>query len=168
MFRGKKNKEKEFEKLFTDNYSRLYFYALTYINDSETCKDIVSDVFESVWDNYDRLGVRGDLTAYLYSCISNKCIDYIRRQEIEEKYIDFHLKAAELHAYYPNNNEVDERMVKVAKVIERMPSRTRYVLEECYFNKKKYREVAEVLEITTDGVKKHIMKALKMLRDEFL
>lgn len=167
MVRGKKSKENEFGKIFTENYSRLYYYALSYVRDSETCRDIVGDVFESAWDDYDRLVVKGELTPYLYSSVGNRCIDYLRRQAIEDKYREIQLKAAEGHAFFPNT-EMDERLERVAGVIERMPSRTRFVLEECFFNNKKYREVAEVLEITTDGVKKHIMKALKMLRDEFL
>lgn len=163
----KNNKEKEFEKIFTENYSRLYYYALSYVHDSETCKDIVSDVFESAWEDYDRLSVKGKLAPYLYSSVGNRCIDYLRRQVIQDRYIEIQLKAAETHVFYPNT-EMDERLERVARVIERMPSRTRFVLEECFFNNKKYREVAEVLEITTDGVKKHIVKALKMLRNEFL
>lgn len=166
MFREKNHKEIEFEGVFTENYSRLYYYALSFVNDSETCKDIVNDVFESVWDDYDRLISKGDIAPYLYSSVKNRCIDYIRRQAIEEKYIEFHLKGAELHTVYPNN-ETDDRLERVAEVVKRMPSRTRFILEECFYNKKKYKEVAEVLEITTDGVKKHIVKALKMLREEF-
>ena len=167
MLKGKNNREIEFEKVFTENYSRLYYYALSFVNDSETCKDILSDVFEAVWNDYDRLSEKGNLTPYLYSSISNRCIDFIRRQAIEKRYVDVYLKAAELHTVY-SNDDADERLERVAKVIEGMPPRTRFVLEECFYNKKRYREVAEVLEISTDGVKKHIMKALKMLRDEFL
>ena len=45
--------------------------------------------------------------------------------------------------------------------------RTRYVLEECYFHRKKYAEVAENIGISINAVKKHIMKALNLLREEF-
>ena len=37
---------------------------------------------------------------------------------------------------------------------------------ESYFNQKKYSEVAQMLNISTNTVKKHIMKALSSLREE--
>jgi DNA-directed RNA polymerase specialized sigma subunit len=41
------------------------------------------------------------------------------------------------------------------------------LIKECYYENKKYQEVAENFGISISGVKKHIMKALKMLREEF-
>ena len=49
-----------------------------------------------------------------------------------------------------------------------MPPQRRFVLEQCFFHKKSYREVAAILGITTDGVKRHITTALRNLRDEFM
>lgn len=42
--------EKEFEEFFQANYSRFYYYALRYIPDSETCKDLVGDSFQFMWE----------------------------------------------------------------------------------------------------------------------
>jgi RNA polymerase sigma-70 factor (ECF subfamily) len=42
---------------------------------------------------------------------------------------------------------------------------TQLILQECYVNRKKYKEVAEELEISTNTVKKHIVKALKTIRE---
>ena len=61
--------------------------------------------------------------------------------------------------------EYEERMNNVKQIISELPPRTRFVLEQCYFNNKKYREVAEILDITSSAVKKHIMKALAILRE---
>ena len=49
--------------------------------------------------------------------------------------------------------------------METLPPKTRHVLEECYFNNKKYKEVADSLEVSTNAVKKHIVKALGLLRE---
>ena len=51
-------------------------------------------------------------------------------------------------------------------IINTLPPKTKKVLEECYFNQKKYSEVAQMLNISTNTVKKHIMKALSSLREE--
>ena len=44
---------------------------------------------------------------------------------------------------------------------------TRHILEECYLHEKKYKEVAAELNISISAVRKHIVKALKAIREEF-
>ena len=49
------------------------------------------------------------------------------------------------------------------RCLERMTDPTRSIVKQCYYDGKKYREVAEERGITPDGVKKHIVKALLMM-----
>lgn len=60
----------------------------------------------------------------------------------------------------------DERLQDIMKVIDTLKPKTRLVLQECYINHKTYKDVAEELEISTSGVKKHIVAALKTIREE--
>ena len=82
-----------------------------------------------------------------------------------ERYADLYLQLT-LEEEVPLQEE-DERLARIAGVLNRLPVRTRYVLEECYFHRKKYAEVAENIGISINAVKKHIMKALNLLREEF-
>lgn len=52
-------------------------------------------------------------------------------------------------------------------MLNSLPPLTRRIIEECYFHKKKYKEVAEEMDISPDTVKKHISKALKLLRNNY-
>ena len=63
--------------------------------------------------------------------------------------------------------EQDERMMKIQKVLDGMTPHTRHILEECYLHEKKYKEVAAELNISISAVRKHIVKALKAIREEF-
>lgn len=55
------NKRNQFKELFEQNYSKLYYVALTFVKDEEDAHDIVSDFFASLWEQYD-----GDITLYKY------------------------------------------------------------------------------------------------------
>ena len=55
---------------------------------------------------------------------------------------------------------------KAEAIARSLPEPTCTVLRLCYWEKKTYREVAEHLGISPDTVKKHISKALQMLREE--
>ena len=158
-------KEKDFERIFKENYARLYHYALTFVDNGETCRDVVSDVFERLWAEYETL-LPDSRLAYLFTCVRNRCIDILRHRQVKGRYAAFYSLDLK-NGILASDRDEEERLARVEKVIDRMPPQRRFVLEQCFFHKKTYKEVAAVLGITTDGVKKHITTALRNLRDEF-
>lgn len=159
-------KEKEVERIFKESYTPLYYYALTFVDNEEVCKDVVGDVFEELWQNFDSLN-RETLSAYLHTCVKNRCIDHLRRRSVNERYIAFYSLDVKT-GMLDTDREEEERLARLEKSIGEMSARRRFVLEECFFHKKTYKEVAEILGMTTDGIKKHIVTALRKLREDFL
>ncbi|WP_455672618.1 RNA polymerase sigma-70 factor [Phocaeicola sp.] len=155
----------EFEQLFKDNYARLYYYAFRFISDAETCKDIVNDVFEKAWKQFEAIQ-KETITAYLYANVRNKCIDHLRHTQVEEQYAGFYRAVTQEEAD-SDFSEREERIARIERVIEELTDPTKTILKECYYENKKYREVADEFGISISGVKKHIMKALRLIREEF-
>lgn len=159
------SKEKFFEKFFKENYSRLYYYALNFIPDSEICKDIVSDVFRHLWEKSDNI-IPETILSYMYTRTRNLCIDHIRHNEVVDSYLNEHMKmASEMddEAWM----ETEERIQRVMDILETLPPMTRFIMEQNYLQRKKYKEIAEMTEMTESGVRKHIMKGLNLIRKEF-
>ena len=155
----------EFEQVYKDNYARLYYYAFEFISDAEICKDIVNDVFEKVWSQFESLQ-QETITAYLYANVRNKCIDHLRHSQVEEQYADFYRAITQEEA--DNGfSEREERIARIEKVIEDLTDPTKTILKECYYENKKYKEVADEFGMSINGIKKHIMKALRLIREEF-
>ena len=154
-----------FEQIYKENYARLYYYAFRFITDEDTCKDIVNDVFEKAWQNFGNLNFE-TAGAYLCAQVRNRCIDHLRHQQVEEQYADFYRAITE-EDMDTSPDEREERLQRIEALIKQLKDPTRTILKECYYENKKYQEVAEEFGISTNGVKKHIMKALKMLREEF-
>jgi RNA polymerase sigma-70 factor (ECF subfamily) len=159
-------KEKQFEVFFKENYKPFYFFALQLINDEETSKDIVNDSFEFAWTKIDSIEVV-NWKSYLLSYIRNKCVDYIRHEQVKKKYVDFYQKLI-LESRNNATPEYDERILHVKKVIKNFSPQTKLIFQECFLREKKYKEVAEELGISVNAVKKHIMKSLKILRESFV
>lgn len=159
------SKTYHFEQLYRENYVRLYYYAFRFITDEEVCKDIVSDVFEKAWWHFEDLKPE-TATSYLYVQTRNRCIDYLRHRQVEEQYADFYRIVTEEDAGIAPG-EMEERVRHIEKFIEQLKDPTKTILKECYFDNKKYQEVAEEFGISIHGIKKHIMKALRLLREEF-
>ncbi len=155
--------KKEFDVLFKTYYSRLYCYAFHIINDLEASKDITSDAFEYLWLHFSEIKAT-TAKSYLYAYAHSKSIDYLRKLCIHKEYT----KYVELTADDVDNHfcEFDERIMMIRKVMDKLPVNTRHILEECYIRRKMYKEVAEELDISVNTVKKHIVKALRLIRLE--
>jgi len=158
------NKATEFEHFFKVNYSQFYFFALHLVDDVEVSRDIVSDAFEYAWKNFQKSDVLNWKT-YIYSFIRNKSVDYIRHEIVKNKYADVYLQITQ-EAEDNGYEDYDERVEMIRDILQTLTPQTRLVLHECYINRKKYKEVADELEISTNTVKKHIVKALKKIREE--
>ena len=54
-----------FDRMFNEWYAQFVYFAYYFVNDVEVCRDIVSDAFEYLWRNYDKIE---EVTAktYLY------------------------------------------------------------------------------------------------------
>ncbi len=67
-----------FDKMFNEWYAQFVYFAYYFINDAEVCRDIVSDAFEYLWRNYEKIE-EATAKTYLYTIIRTRCIDYLRK-----------------------------------------------------------------------------------------
>ncbi len=154
-----------FERMYKENYARLYYYAFRFLTDEEACKDVVNDVFEKVWQQFDELKAE-TYSAFLYTQVRNRCIDRLRHQQVEEQYAELYRELSE-DVSEIRADEREERLARIEKTIANLTDPTKTILKQCYYENKKYQEVADEFGISVSGVKKHIVKALKILREEF-
>lgn len=157
--------KEEFDGLYRKYYEPLFFYAYGFVEDEEVCRDILSDVFERMWNRRSSLQ-RSSLSSFLYSCVRNGCIDHLRHGHASQQYADY-LKTATADDDKMSKEEREALYGRLKEAIDRLPERTRYILTECYFEHKKYKEVALQLDISVNAIKMHIMKALSSLRATF-
>lgn len=158
--------EVEFDRLFEENYARLYYYALNIVNNEEEAKDIVSNVFEYILINYHTLDTSTSIKPLLYKLVKNKCIDLLRRQGAKEKYDMYILAESKIWEEYIYE-EHDMMITNIMNTIDSFPPQTRKVFSMCFLENMKYKEIADKLDISTNAVKAHIVKALRQLRDKF-
>ena len=162
-------KQTEFDEIFRAYYSQLLIYALQMIDDEEECHDIVNSAYEYVWAHFAEVK-RTTVKALLYTSVKNKCIDYLRHRDTHNLYVEFCLKQAEEEK--PEEEEAewetDYRIACIRELMRTLNPTTRYVLEACYVDKKKYKEVAGELGISMSTVKKHLTKAPQLFRERLL
>lgn len=154
----------EFDYIFRLYYEPLYRFAHQYIADQEDCHDIVSAAYESAWRNFAHIEME-TVRAYLYTTVRNAIIDLLRKREKQQRYIAYATLMSERYISNEHLAEHDDNVRLINKVLDEIGPPTSDILKACYIEEKKYKEVAEEMGVSIATVKKHMVKALRMIRE---
>ncbi|MCK4663424.1 MAG: RNA polymerase sigma-70 factor [Bacteroidales bacterium] len=165
----KKLDEKSFEELFRLYFTPLTYFAKKYINDIETAKEIVHDVFINLWEKRDTIDLNKPVKSYLFTSVNNKCINYIRDNK------KFNHNIIELDNINNDSNwESSDKLVeceledKINTTINSLPEKCRQIFIMNRFDNLKYKEIANKLGISIKTVEAQMSKALKVLRENLI
>ena len=155
----------QMELLYQKFYRKLYLYALTLLeHDEAEANDVVSEVFSRIWQLWhEEMQITLVTSNLLYAMVHNRCVDYLRKQNIKARYLQF---AQRIDTFVSENdvNEFEERIELLRNAISHLPELDKSILHHCYFKNKTYKETANALGITEVVVHKHMMKVYKELR----
>ena len=158
-------KKKDFEELFRNNYKKMLKLSMLIIKDEEESKDIVSDIFTSIWDGAINPYVDKPQN-YLLMCVRNRCLDLLNHKRIKERVYRLLTLESSLPSIAINNDPPD--MQRLREMVDTLLTpRDRQVLIMKYERKMKYREISDELNISQVAVYKHLSQALKILKANF-
>jgi RNA polymerase sigma-70 factor (family 1) len=166
-----KKKLKTFEQLFRLFYPRLKKYAASLLHNQFEAEDHVQDVFFQVWQNRLNLDNEKNIGSYLFTVLRNKCLNSLKHKVVEEKYILQSAKNEAEELYHISFSEtgnfvsMEERlMAELEIIISEMPEKCQTAFRLKWFEEKKVREIAEIMNISTTMVDKHLAKGLEIAR----
>lgn len=163
-----KNKKELFSEVYQTYYSPFCLYAHRFIDDISTCKDIVSEVFITIWDKVDATDLASEsIIAYLKVCVRNRCFNHIKQEcarktqpiEIEEK----------LPIYVKTPDDIytlNELYEKLDTLLKKLPKQQMLIFTKSFFEGKTHSVIAEELNISLRSVNRHKQKTLELLRSE--
>ena len=132
------------------------------LRDSDACKDILEDVFLMLWNHINEAETFS-IKSYLFASVRNRVVDTMRGDERHKSYSSEDIRQATV--YYADYSEEMAQDRLVEQMLSQLTPPTDQILEMCYLRRMKYSEAAEALGISPNTVKKHISKALKILRN---
>lgn len=158
---------KAFTHFYTLFFQKLLLESDKYVKDVSVAEELVQDVFLKVWENPGNLEDVRSVKSYLYKSVINSSINYINRQKNIEQH---HQKIAAdfSEEYLMELDEENELVVLLRVEIEKLPPQCKKVFKLNRFDKLKYKEIAELLDISERTVENHIANALKVLREALL
>jgi len=157
----------DFDKVYVLYFSRMHRFAKEYVLTDEDAENIVQDIFMQLWEKRDVLNVQINLASYLFSLVKNRCLDYLRHKVVVEEYqkeLSLKLVALEQLDYNLSSEDDIERIITNA--VDKLPERCREIFMKSRLEGKKYKEIAEELNISVNTVETQMSIALKKLRVE--
>ncbi len=154
------------EALYRQYYRRLYLYALTFLDDDEEAHDVVSDMFTSLYEQWqeDADSVSEPSSAQLYARVRNRCIDRVRHDHAQANYAAL----MSLTQRFDTDDEVrdyERRIARLLQAVDKLPEPGRSILHCTYFSHMTYQQTADALQLTLVQVRKHRLKVFKILHN---
>lgn len=160
-----KYNDQSFELLFKAHYKALHAYANMILKDLDLAEEIVQNMFLRFWEKRELLSVETSIKAYLYKCIYNDSLNYLKHEKVKEKYHDFTKHSmSELSESAAAKVELGELQMNLRTALNELPEQCRTIFQLSRFEELKYREIAEQLGISVKTVENQMGKALKILR----
>lgn len=155
---------------FTTIYHRyfnvLYIHACKKLQDEDQAKDVVQEVFTTLWIKRDfDLQVK-NLAAYLFTATRNRIFDLYAHEQVKTRHLDSLKDYLSRNTSPPTDHRVRENELKayIKQEILALPPKMRCIFEMSRLQDLSYKEIAEELETTENNVSKQVNNALKVLR----
>ncbi|MGJ1430492.1 RNA polymerase sigma-70 factor [Sphingobacterium spiritivorum] len=154
---------------YTEIYNRyammVYYNVNQILRDEESSKDVVQDVFTSLWDKKEVIMHGENLAGYLYVSCRHRVFKLLEKGKVRNNYL------LSIASYFTDNGNqtyelLDERelMGIVVEEIAKLPQKMRVVFELSRLENLTHREIAVKLGISEKTVKTQVHNALTILR----
>lgn len=155
-----------FEQVYEKYHESLYQFTLKFVKSSDLADDLTQEVFIHVWELREQITKVENFRAYLFTMCRNHVLNFLNKAAKENA-----AKAEMLRHYSIDERSADERLVAedyrqfIKNVLDSLPVKTREIFKLCREESRSYDEVAALLGISRNAVKKHMVRSHKAFKD---
>ncbi|MEZ2442959.1 RNA polymerase sigma-70 factor [Chitinophaga sp. RCC_12] len=159
--------EQAFARLFRHLYDRLLHFCIRYVHVKEAAEEIVSDVFVKLWNRRKEIEQVSNLEVYLFVAVKNHSLNYLEQYS--------HLRIVPLSGSDTADlrNSIDlerdlewkEMRFKMDQIVSSLPAQCRRIFQLIKEDGFKYKEVAEILNISPRTVETQLSRAMRRLNE---
>lgn len=153
-------------QLFGQWYPRVYNLAYRYFHDDELAADVSQQTFISIQKSMAQLRDPQAFKAWLYRTAVNCCHSQARRQHRRQASLEAVSLQPDRRRPITPYQELDrkERAQIVLAALQEIPAEQREVIVMKEYEGLKFREIAEILELSENTVKSRLYYGLKAMR----
>jgi RNA polymerase sigma-70 factor (family 1) len=160
-----KSNQKAFEDLYRLFYARLFNFSMLYVHKKEAAEEIVNDIMVKVWNKREILIDVANLETYLFVAVKNHSLNYLT--QFSTYNITLEPETGDITI---NNLNDPQRQLEWKEIyfclnqsINELPDQCRTVFKLIKEEGFRYKQVAEILNISPRTVETQLFRAIKKL-----
>ena len=150
----------DFTQCLVENQALVFSFALRFLRDPETARELAQDVFLQMYRNLRQIESPAHAAWWLLRAISHRCIDEARKRKLRPQ---VHLEAVP----EPAAHRADQDLLlhdRLRALIADLPENARTVMILRYQDDLDPAEISKLLDMPTSTVKSHLHRSLAVLR----
>lgn len=162
--RIKQDDQEAFAEIYRKYWKKLLMIAWNHSKDRSISKDIVHEVFLSLWERRHLVEIH-DLSAFLATSIKFSVFKHYEKEHRRSALAKQHYLTS---LYTEDEKKLDAMFLQeyVNGIVEEMPEKCRLVFKFSRESGLKNAEIAEKIAVTEKAVEATLTRALKILRNE--
>jgi len=161
----RKGSDEAFRQLYEKYWEDLYRMAYRRLASPEDIKDILQDVFLSLWNNINEVNADESLGGYLYTCLRNRIFNFFeKRQNRLNCLMKQPFNPVESEEIIWNRFNTKEIQKFIALQVAAMPPK----MKRIYLLSKKEQltisEIAELMNLSPQTIKNQLHRAFERMR----
>ncbi len=147
---------------------KVLFFAIHFLKDEDSARDVVQDVFLKLWQKKDELDQIENMEAFAMRMTRNRCIDIKRASKTVpiDGEIDRMMKQVTTDVH--SQVELSEAAKQVKHLISQLPEVQRNIMQMRDLEQLEYEEIAELTGLQVNAIRVNLSRARKKVRDEYL
>ena len=159
------NDQAAYKELFLLLHSPLKEFSYSILKSKEEAEELVSDLFIRIWEKRDQLTAISSPKLYFYSAAKNLAFNRLNKQK-RMRGISGEDWLVQLNSIYFDPEQLmmtEEMMRQIKKAINDLPPRCRIIFKLVKEDGLKYREVAELLQLSIKTIEAQMAIALRRI-----
>ena len=162
----KNGDQNSFKWVYTKYFQVIFLYCKKLIGIEVLAEEATSEVFVTLWKKRSIINSDQSVQAFLYRIAKFKAYDYLKKIATDK-----HLQEQFLLSHNTSNFKSGERLLiekeqleAINKLVETLPPQRKAIFKMRYFEGMDNRAIAKQLQISSNTVKVHLVKARQHLR----
>lgn len=165
LSRIREGDEGAFSLFYEQHWNVIHRFVMKYLKCQDLSNDVTQDIFIRIWEGRADLPEISSLKSYLFIVARNAAFNVLKKASVQEN-----LKEKIVLAAVASRNTTEDDLLSIEylahlkRVVETLPAQTQKIFSLCREEEKSYQEVSQMLGISKDAVKKHMVRSMKLLR----
>lgn len=161
--------QQESQEAFTELHHRyhllLFAYAFKLTGDEQAAKDLVQEIFISLWNKRKSIYVSVSVRAYLYSAVRYKFLKLVAHNKIRADYAVHFRKFMQTAEVYADDKLLFKELItEVERLADTLPGKMGEVFLMSKVENYSNEEIAEILQLSQKTIKNMLSEAKTIIR----